>query len=467
MSLAGPSLSGLADAVLADPTLDEAIADARGGMVRALDLTGPGRAAAVRGRRPGPRRPHRARGHRDRPRGRGPRRGARRRCSTPTPSRSTRAGRRCRTSGSARAATPSAAGSRCCAGCATPAPTPPTARCKVVVAPVRSVLQPQVKGLGDLEPVELVPGDTAPTRGRRAAARRRGVLPGRPGRAARRVRGPRRHRRRLPADRGAPAAGGVLGRRRRGDPQLLGRRPAHPRDGRPAVGAAVPRAAAHRRRPPPRRGARRAAPAAGRAHRQDRRRHRRRGHGVAGPGAGRRDGAAGRPAARRHPRAGARPRAGPPPGPRPGRDQRGVPRRELGGRRRRRRGADRPRRRVVPLPRRRPRARARRPARAWWTVSPFGLADDAEALRADDDDETCRRVPTRTLPMQAADAYRGDVDRAFARPRAAGAPRATARSSCTPATARPSAPSRCSASATSRPGWSTRSRTRPPPTWSR
>ena len=29
---------------------------------------------------------------------------------------------------------------------------------KVVVAPVRSVLQPQVKGLADLEPVELAPG---------------------------------------------------------------------------------------------------------------------------------------------------------------------------------------------------------------------------------------------------------------------------------------------------------------------
>jgi transcription-repair coupling factor (superfamily II helicase) len=32
----------------------------------------------------------------------------------------------------------------------------------VVVAPVRSLLQPQVKGLGDLEPVELAVGDTAP-----------------------------------------------------------------------------------------------------------------------------------------------------------------------------------------------------------------------------------------------------------------------------------------------------------------
>ncbi len=32
---------------------------------------------------------------------------------------------------------------------------------RVVVAPVRSVLQPQLKGLGDLEPLELVPGATA------------------------------------------------------------------------------------------------------------------------------------------------------------------------------------------------------------------------------------------------------------------------------------------------------------------
>ncbi|MBI2244888.1 MAG: hypothetical protein HYU55_13470, partial [Nocardioides sp.] len=35
-------LSGLAEAVLADPTLAEAMADARGGAVPALDLTGPG-----------------------------------------------------------------------------------------------------------------------------------------------------------------------------------------------------------------------------------------------------------------------------------------------------------------------------------------------------------------------------------------------------------------------------------------
>jgi transcription-repair coupling factor (superfamily II helicase) len=49
---------------------------------------------------------------------------------------------------------------------------------------------------------------------------------------------------------------------------------------------------------------------------------------------------------------------------------------------------------------------------SWWTVSPFGLADDTEDLVEEDDAD--RGVPTRTLPMQAAEAYRGDVDRAFA-----------------------------------------------------
>ena len=41
-----------------------------------------------------------------------------------------------------------------------PGPGAPPVR--VLVAPVRSVLQPQVKGLADLEPVELVPGQEAP-----------------------------------------------------------------------------------------------------------------------------------------------------------------------------------------------------------------------------------------------------------------------------------------------------------------
>ena len=246
------SLAGLADAVLADPTLATAVADARAGMLPALDLTGPAALRPFVVARAGRRRPDRARGHR-RPRAR-PRTWSRRSAtwSTRPSSATTRAGRRCRTSGSARAATPSAAGWPCSAGSRHPGTDAANGPLKVVVAPVRSVLQPQVKGLGDLEPVELTAGRRRAARRRRTPARRRGVLPGRPGREARRVRRPRRHRRRLPADRGAPAAGGVLGRRRRGDPLVRGRRPAHPRHGRPALGAAVPRAAAHRRGTPAR-----------------------------------------------------------------------------------------------------------------------------------------------------------------------------------------------------------------------
>ena len=128
-----------------------------------------------------------------------------------------------------------------------------------------------------------------PRRRRRAAGRRR-LHPGRHGRAARRVRRPRRHPRRVPADRGAPAAGRVLGRHGRGDPLVRRRRPAQPRGraGR-AVGAAVPRAAAHRRRSG--RGRPRwptGCPGLADMLGQARRGHRGRGHGVAGPGAGRR-----------------------------------------------------------------------------------------------------------------------------------------------------------------------------------
>ena len=98
-------------------------------------------------------------------------------------------------------------------------------------------------------------------RGRRTTARGCGVLPRRPGREARRVRRARRHRRRLPADRGAPAARGVLRRRGRRDPQLRRGRPAHDSDKvERALGAAVPRAAADRRRTAPRGRARPGAP---------------------------------------------------------------------------------------------------------------------------------------------------------------------------------------------------------------
>ena len=67
----------------------------------------------------------------------------------------------------ARAAEPAQRHRRSAAGRAAAAAPPRHRRrrngpLQVVVAPVRSVLQPQVKGLGDLEPVELAPGDTAP-----------------------------------------------------------------------------------------------------------------------------------------------------------------------------------------------------------------------------------------------------------------------------------------------------------------
>ncbi len=159
MSLAGPSLSGLADAVLADPTLDEAIADARDGMVRALDLTGP---AALR--------PFVVDGL--------VRAGRTVLAVTATvreaedlveelgslldpntvalyPSWETLPHERL----SPRSDT---VGRRLAVLRRLSHPVAHHGPLKVVVAPVRSVLQPQVKGLGDLEPVELVPGQTAP-----------------------------------------------------------------------------------------------------------------------------------------------------------------------------------------------------------------------------------------------------------------------------------------------------------------
>ena len=119
-------------------------------------------AAAVRRGRPGPGRPDRARGDRDVARGRGPRR-APRLAARPEH------GRLLPELGdaAARAAQPAQRHRRQAAGRPAPARPPghrraPPGRCSVVVAPVRSVLQPQVKGLGDLEPVDLRAGDTAP-----------------------------------------------------------------------------------------------------------------------------------------------------------------------------------------------------------------------------------------------------------------------------------------------------------------
>ena len=155
------SLTGLADAVLADPVLAEAVADARTGAVRALDLTGPEamRPFVIEGL--------------------------------------VRAGRTVlAVTATAREAEDLAASLADLIDPSTvvhypswetlpherlsprsdtvgrrlavlrrlrhPGTDAANGPVRVVVAPVRSVLQPQVKGLGDLEPVELVPGATAP-----------------------------------------------------------------------------------------------------------------------------------------------------------------------------------------------------------------------------------------------------------------------------------------------------------------
>ena len=97
---------------------------------------------------------------------------------------------------------------------------------RIIVAPVRSVLQPQVKGLADLLPVRLVVGAEVDPADLAATARRGGLRTGRSRRAARRVRGSRRDRRRLSADRGASRTDRLLRRHDRGDPLFLGRRPA-------------------------------------------------------------------------------------------------------------------------------------------------------------------------------------------------------------------------------------------------
>lgn len=154
-------LAGLAEAVLADPTLDEAIADARGGSVLALDLTGPEAlrpyvvAGLVRAGR--------------------------------TVLAVTATSREAEDLVSALGDLVDPAGVAYYPSWETlpherlsprsdtvgrrlavlrrlqhPGDDASNGPLQVVVAPVRSVLQPQVKGLGDLEPVELVLGDTAP-----------------------------------------------------------------------------------------------------------------------------------------------------------------------------------------------------------------------------------------------------------------------------------------------------------------
>ncbi len=155
------SLTGLADAVLADPVLAGALADARSGTVRALDLTGPEAmrpflvAGLARAGRTVLAVTATSREAEDLVSALG---------DLVDPSlvgyypswetlpherlspRSDTVGRRL------------AVLRRLCH----PGTDATNGPLRVVVAPVRSVLQPQVKGLGDLAPVELVPGQAAP-----------------------------------------------------------------------------------------------------------------------------------------------------------------------------------------------------------------------------------------------------------------------------------------------------------------
>jgi transcription-repair coupling factor (superfamily II helicase) len=155
------SLTGLADAVLADPVLAEAVADARGGAVRALDLTGPEAMrpfvidGLVRAGRTVLAVTATAREAEDLAASLGDLIDPATVVHYPSwetlpherlSPRSDTVGRRL------------AVLRRLCH----PGDNAANGPVRVVVAPVRSVLQPQVKGLGDLEPVELVPGATAP-----------------------------------------------------------------------------------------------------------------------------------------------------------------------------------------------------------------------------------------------------------------------------------------------------------------
>ena len=111
---------------------------------------------------------------------------------------------------------------------------------QVVATPIRSVLQPLVGGLGQLEPVRLDQGKQAELEDVVTRLVEIGVRPGRPGHQPGRDRGPRRHPRRVPADRGAPAPGRVLRLGDRGDQAV-------PR-GRPAVARHVAPTRSGRRR---------------------------------------------------------------------------------------------------------------------------------------------------------------------------------------------------------------------------
>ncbi len=235
---------------------------------------------------------------------------------------------------------------------------PTTGPLDVVVAPVRSLLQPQVRGLGDLEPVALAQGQEVDAE---ELVRRLVDL------AYARVE--------LVEKRGEFAVrGGIVDvfpptEEHPVRVELWGDTVEEVRWFKVADQRSL-EVAAHGLWAPPcrellltpagaraREGARREPPRAARHLRADRRRHAGRGHGGARPGARRRPGAPRRRAAGGHGRGRLRPGADPYPRPRPGAHQPGVPGGVLGDGRGRRPGPGRPRRGGLPLPGRRPGAR--------------------------------------------------------------------------------------------------------------
>ena len=153
------------------------------------------------------------------------------------------AGRRCRTSGCRRARTRSGSGSPCCGGWPTrPATAIRTGRWRSWSRRSAACCSRSWPGSATSSRSQLAAGDALRARRPAHQAGRDRLRAGQPGHRARRDRRPRRHRRRVPADRGAPAPGGVLRRHGGGDPLLQGGRPAQHRP-TPTAGCGRRRAA--------------------------------------------------------------------------------------------------------------------------------------------------------------------------------------------------------------------------------
>ena len=249
------TLTGLVDLFTTDPTIAEAVGDARSRALSALDLTSPpADAAADRrrgGRRPGSGRSRTAgaAGHLDLP-------GGRSRDRRPQLAGRRGPGRLLPGLGDAAARAAEsplrhgrAAGWPCCAGWPATTEQPPP---RIIVAPVRSVLQPQVKGLADLTPVRLAVGEDVrpgPTRRATWSARRTSGSTWSSGAASSRSAAASSTSSRRPrSTRSGSTSSATRSRRSATSPSpTSARRDVTLTD---VIASPVPGAAAHRRRPP-------------------------------------------------------------------------------------------------------------------------------------------------------------------------------------------------------------------------